>query len=60
MEKVKTWFFLIKENGKNEIVAYGDSTEYTQEQATKGIKAVCNARKNFEFIRTATIEEACK
>lgn len=32
------WYFIVKENGKDTIVSYGDSSRYTQEEAFSKMK----------------------
>ena len=50
MNKVEYWFFEIEhKDGKREIVGYGNSEYYTQEEATKGMMEVCKSR-GYRFI----------
>ena len=45
MKRKKFWYFEIEhKNGKREIVCYGDETKYTQDQAIKLMKALCENR----------------
>ena len=54
MEKIKHWYFVVKENNKEVIVSYGDSRDYTQEEAYEKIK------KRYPNCKIATKEDMDK
>lgn len=39
MQKETHWYFVIKEGEKETVVSYGDSRNYTQDEAYRKIKA---------------------